>query len=690
MQTEAALLQQMHVASTPAEQRRLAAELAAVREAKAAEARQQMATGLSATALAEVAARRSPGFVHHSMASDWLGEVPTSAAPAVEATMRAKASVWYAGLHEAVKADPEEVTVQAAGMARREASAHGLGAAAAEQAFLGQVEHQRAVEGRTAALAAQAAEEVQKPPYGVPSGSSLPNANDKSTFDDSLLTAPGGADPKTAPGDAASLKEGDSPEGDSAQGIDNPAVDSTHDTVKGTEYTDPNPSGGSKTSRRVVAEDTDLRRSGPEHFKPGDTYKQPETGGGLPGESAAWAQYLSDAQSMSHADAKAKYDKAIAELKAKASLHTADDQTSTEADKGDTPSLSEGDSPEGDHAEPVIEGPKGADHVRDGGNGPATDSIDGTVYQKRSLREIAASIPDEDASFPFVQALAQMDSINDTVAGVPGRDVVGYVLRTATLTDGQRFLLERVATGEVVPPFRAEAADGPVPFGWEEQPTDAWGGDDNKVVSIHGKDYTPAEAARAARDLRDEIERLGPSDGRVTEYNALAEALGKPAWSGSAGKTSSVQHEAVNTGAHGWPLVPRGAGEGFPGEHRLACPKCGGGVIMQGVPGYDGRMGSPGEGELLRCKECGHSSFEPRVFDHRSASLSIDPAFAARVQASLSKEAVPSYINELDSGEQYEEGYSEGQTAEKVAPPYADGLEDGAEGKPRSKFHEYH
>ena len=68
----------------------------------------------------------------------------------------------------------------------------------------------------------------------------------------------------------------------------------------------------------------------------------------------------------------------------------------------------------------------------------------------------------------------------------------------------------------------------------------------------------------------------------------------------------------------------------------------------------------------------------------------INPAFAARVQASLSKTALPSYLNELDSGEQYEEGYTDGTQAHKSAPAYEEGFDNGSDGTPRTKFNDYH
>jgi hypothetical protein len=79
------------------------------------------------------------------------------------------------------------------------------------------------------------------------------------------------------------------------------------------------------------------------------------------------------------------------------------------------------------------------------------------VYPKQSsLRAIAASIVPEPASAPFVSAMAALDSVEGSMAGVPGRDIVAYVLRTASLSDEQRSLLERHLAGEVPPQFKEQ------------------------------------------------------------------------------------------------------------------------------------------------------------------------------------------------------------------------------------------
>lgn len=67
---------------------------------------------------------------------------------------------------------------------------------------------------------------------------------------------------------------------------------------------------------------------------------------------------------------------------------------------------------------------------------------------------------------------------------------------------------------------------------------------------------------------------------------------------------------AQRFGAHGWPLVPSTR---WPGENALACPDCGSTrVVLYGIPGWDGRMGSPGTGNGIRCKDCGKRDEETR------------------------------------------------------------------------------
>ena len=133
-QREAALLAEMSRAPQ-AEQRRLVAELDALRAQRAASIQADRDLDLSSATVAE---RMTPvlAYSHHTSDTDWLVEVPTSA-PSREVTTRmvAEATQWYRRLHEAIKAEPEELAEQAKGMARRAAGRYGEQADLAAGAF---------------------------------------------------------------------------------------------------------------------------------------------------------------------------------------------------------------------------------------------------------------------------------------------------------------------------------------------------------------------------------------------------------------------------------------------------------------------------------------------------------------------------------------------------------------------------
>ena len=133
-QREAALLVEMSRAPQ-AEQRRLVAELDALRAQHAASIQADRDLDLASATVAE---RMTPvlAYSHHTSDTDWLVEVPTSA-PSREVTTRmvAEATQWYRRLHEAIKAEPEELAEQAKGMARRAAGRYGEQADLAAGAF---------------------------------------------------------------------------------------------------------------------------------------------------------------------------------------------------------------------------------------------------------------------------------------------------------------------------------------------------------------------------------------------------------------------------------------------------------------------------------------------------------------------------------------------------------------------------
>jgi hypothetical protein len=135
---EVQILRAMAVASLP-DQHRLAAELERLRASRTASLRESRSIDLSSTV---VQAHLTPVPVHerHTAATDWIGmDTPLETDPTL--AMRTEAAVWFNKVSDEVKADREEFTIQAQGMARRLASRHGEQARVAERAFLDAVAH---------------------------------------------------------------------------------------------------------------------------------------------------------------------------------------------------------------------------------------------------------------------------------------------------------------------------------------------------------------------------------------------------------------------------------------------------------------------------------------------------------------------------------------------------------------------
>lgn len=380
MSREADLLAKMAAATSLAEQREYAAELETLRHQRTAAAREEASLDLANTVVSARFPTLAPAqFTQHTAATDWLAEVEpeTHDARRMEASMRAEATVWFDARPAEVKADRDELWAQAVGIGSRLASGYGLQSDAAAEAFMGQVRHLAGIKRR-------AFDEVQKPPFNAPEHKvDYPDSPD--TFDDSISTP---ADPKsTSFANAPSLAEGDTPEGDRAESVnDAPAASNTHSEGTGT---------------------------GPS------------------------TDYLDGTQTQSHASRK-----------------TAEgDPKSTGFDNA--PSLAEGDAPEGDSAQPAVEdnfgGLSDAEHDHSGGEGAATDSIDGTVYPKQSaFRAVAARIaasPVPEAAQPWVQAMAHLDGPADSFAGIPAAAIVAFYLKHAS---AEKEALEAILAGQQV------------------------------------------------------------------------------------------------------------------------------------------------------------------------------------------------------------------------------------------------
>lgn len=84
--------------------------------------------------------RPVPTYERHTAATDWIGDVVT-ASDARTASLQAQAqgTVWFTKLASPVKADDDEFTQQALGMAQRVAGPHGEQAPVVKQAFLDHV-----------------------------------------------------------------------------------------------------------------------------------------------------------------------------------------------------------------------------------------------------------------------------------------------------------------------------------------------------------------------------------------------------------------------------------------------------------------------------------------------------------------------------------------------------------------------
>lgn len=231
-QTEVGLLQAMASAKSLEEQRRLAAELEALR-ARKREQRNAL-PGLTPEALGSqhaASVRTETVRDRSTFDTDWLAEVKiASEDPAqIENEMRAEAVVWAErGLDPVVRDYPEEVRAQAHSMADHLAARYGEHAELAKQAFLAQAKHTL-----QAAFGDDEAQEYGPPPqpgheeYGQ-SGSSLPKAvEDPETHDHGMGDAPQ-QDTQTDASDTPSLAEGTEPESGQEQSLSE-SPSGTHD-----------------------------------------------------------------------------------------------------------------------------------------------------------------------------------------------------------------------------------------------------------------------------------------------------------------------------------------------------------------------------------------------------------------------------------------------------------------------------
>lgn len=210
-QRETDLLQAMASAGDLDTQRQLAAELEAMRSARITDARRAASVDLDALPQTNRWATANPAGLRTSMASDWIMDVPTTEITAAERDQKmiAEASVWYTGLPAMVTSDPEELEIQARGMASYVASQHGEDAEAAEKTFLA---HVSALSGQRLA-----ASDIGQPDIMPPDDMIAGSPETEKPMD--TVNAPANTGPDevnhSKPSDNPSLSEGTSPAGDS-------------------------------------------------------------------------------------------------------------------------------------------------------------------------------------------------------------------------------------------------------------------------------------------------------------------------------------------------------------------------------------------------------------------------------------------------------------------------------------------
>lgn len=128
------LVQAIQKAGTFQEQARLVAALDTYDRMQREAAAEERAWG-TAGAIVEQTLTPVRVHEHHTAATDWLGEMETTAV-SYHQEVCAQAGAWYDRVDPMVKADHEEFSQQALGMARRTAGVYGEQAQAAAQTFL--------------------------------------------------------------------------------------------------------------------------------------------------------------------------------------------------------------------------------------------------------------------------------------------------------------------------------------------------------------------------------------------------------------------------------------------------------------------------------------------------------------------------------------------------------------------------
>lgn len=147
VQTRAELVRALTKAGSLAEQAQLLDEITKIDNGLTAQAAQARELDFASTVVGETLA---PVRVHehHTAATDWLG-FEASVDPQWSNKVVAEAAMWFGRVPEFVKADRDEFSIQAEGMARRVAGPYGLQAEAARKTFTDYVSflHKNAASG---------------------------------------------------------------------------------------------------------------------------------------------------------------------------------------------------------------------------------------------------------------------------------------------------------------------------------------------------------------------------------------------------------------------------------------------------------------------------------------------------------------------------------------------------------------
>ena len=158
---EAAIRAAMSNASLP-DQRRLAAELDRISQARIAASERDASIDLAAETVRE---SLSPVLVHgmHTAATDWVAEIAPGYTKAelkkIQRDAQVEASTWFRSTSSVVRSYQDEFTAQARGFAKRTASQYGEAAPVIERTILSRIASlYRTAEGTDAAGIESAAE----------------------------------------------------------------------------------------------------------------------------------------------------------------------------------------------------------------------------------------------------------------------------------------------------------------------------------------------------------------------------------------------------------------------------------------------------------------------------------------------------------------------------------------------------